>query len=218
MSTDWCEQEEKYLTELIKICQYMSQRYNLTYLQYKRKQTQMRIPQIILSSISGLFSFGVTAFPPNYSSAVSISVGISSLIVALIGGIESLLKISEILAGSLISSSSFNKLAETITVELALPRHKRSSAGILFVREAHSTFAKITESSPSVYKVVRFVKPYPYDKRAGPSPLDDPSEELTPISMATFEGKSLDNNDTPTGSPAGWRPNAPQRSAIDLPV
>jgi hypothetical protein len=214
--TDWCEQEEKYLTELIKICQYLSQRYNLTYLQYKRKQTRIRIPQIILSSVSGLLSIGTSSFPSAYQGTVNISVGVSSLVVALIGAIESFLKIPEIIAGSLQASISYIKLAESITVELALPRHKRSTSGVLFLRENHKTFEKISEAAPSVYKVVRFVKPYPYDKRGGPSAIDDPSEELTPISMATFEGKSLENNDTPAGSPAGWRPT--QRTAIDLPV
>jgi hypothetical protein len=216
MSTDWCEQEERYLTELIKISQYLSQRYNLTYLQYTRKQTRIRIPQIILSSVSGLLSIGTSTFPPAYQGTVNISVGVSSLVVALIGAIESFLKIPEIIAGSLQASISYIKLAESITVELALPRHKRSTSGVLFLRENHKTFEKISESAPSVYKVVRFVKPYPYDKHGGPSAIEDPSEELTPISMATFEGKSLENNDSPVGGAAGWRPA--QRTAIDLPV
>lgn len=214
--TDWCEQEEKYLTELIKISQYFSQRYNLTFLQYKRIQNRMRIPQIVLSSAGALISFGSSAFP-NYNSEISISVGVSSLIVALIGSIEGLFKVNETITGALQASIDFMKLAESITVELCLPRHKRNSSGLLYVRQSFSLFERITETAPSVYKVVRFVKPYPYNKRGGgPSPLEDPSEELTPISMATFEGKSLENNDTPAGSPAGWRPT--QRTAIDLPV
>jgi len=234
---DWSEQEEVYLSELVKISQYLSQRYNITFLEYKRRQTRTRIPQILLSSISGLFSFGNSTFPPDYSGAVNIACGVSSLVVALIGAIESFLKIPEIMAGALQASINFIKLAEAITVELALHRHKRSSSGIVFLREAYKTYEKHTEAAPNVFKTVRFVRPFPYDKHTGmyqSSTIDvDESRSEEPTPSTTYNGRSMDltrytstsPEDTPNGDSMvyvptdGYALRAPRPpAAIDLPV
>ena len=231
--SDWSEAEEFYLIELCKLSQYLAQRYNICYLTYKRYQTRTRIPQIVISSISGLFSFGTSVFPPSYHSAVNISVGVSAMVVALVGSIESFLKIPEIIAGSISASVNFSKLAETISVELALPRHKRALSGILFLREAYKTYEKHSEAAPSVFKHVRFIRPFAnttMGRKATPSSIVEPNldyseGEGTPSS---FRGKSFElyrsfTNNLTDGGGSTQLPEAPlvaprPRSAIDLPV
>ena len=236
--TDWSESEELYLTELTKISQYLSQRYNSCYLEYKRHQTRIKLPSICLSSIASLLSFGTSVFPKEYHSAVNISVGCSAMLVALVGTIESFLKIPEIVAGSLEASMNYLKLAEHISVELSLPRHKRTAPGIVFLREAYKTYEKHSEASPNVFRTVRFVKPFPYSNKTGQyqeSLIEDGnseerghSDENTPSTL--FNGRSLDiarygsrNMDTPDAivyvPTDGYALKAPRPpAAIDLPV
>ena len=211
----------------------------MCYLKYKRHQTRIKLPSICLSSVASLLSFGTSVFPKEYHSAVNISVGCSAMLVALVGTIESFLKIPEIIAGSLEASISYLKLAETVSVELSLPRHKRTAPGIVFLREAYKTYEKHTEAAPNVFRTVRFVKPFPYDKRTGHIPFngstigddENRSEEATP--STTYNGRSLDITQyTRGGGGGGTSPDsivyvptdgyalrAPRPpTAIDLPV
>lgn len=229
--TEWSEAEEFYLLELCKLSQYLAQRYNICYLDYKKKQTRTRIPQIVVSSISGLFSFGTSVFPENYHSAINVSVGISSMLVALVGSIESFLKIPEIIAGSITASINFTKLAETISVELALPRHKRTSSGIVFLREAYKTYEKHSEAAPSVFRHVRFIRPFTDNSKEPDtnSKKADSKEKYrlttesdgTPSTMGLYRSATaLSGADgisyVPTDGYALRAPRPP--NAIDLPV
>lgn len=242
MAMEWSESEEFYLGELCRLCQELAQKYNVCYLVYKKRQNRVRLPMIAMSSISGLISFGTSIFPDGYQSAVNISVGISSMLVALVGSIESFLKIPEIIAGSVQASMNYTKLAESISVELALPRNKRTSSGIVFLRECYKTYEKHCEAAPNVFTHVRFIRPQDKfggvggaagggggiggvgtipDRRRTTGGID----ETTP---STYDGKSLEINvwDTPamyqqpsvelhTASP---QERVPRRSAVDLPV
>lgn len=221
--TDWSEEEEVYLIELSKLSQYLSQRYNSTYLTYKEHQTRTRLPQLVLSSGASLVSFATPVFPKEYHNTVNISVGVIAMVVALISSIEGVLKIPEIIAGSLQASTSFLKLAESIGVELALPRRERTASGLLFLRESYKTYEKHIETAPNVFKHIRFIKPFK-NKRFDLEEIR--SEEPTPSSI--YNGRSLDETNTSPGiegdSPAyvpidGYALRAPRPpTAIDLPV
>jgi hypothetical protein len=240
---DWSEAEEFYLIELCKLSQVLAQRYNECYLTYRRRETRVRIPIIALSSISGLVSFGTTVFPPQYHGAVNISVGVSAMFVALVGSIESFLKIPEIIAGSVSASLNFTKLAESISVELALPRFKRNSSGIVFLRESYKTYEKYSEAAPNVFKHIRFVRPFATTKRQGgrfeatesnattpsttptPSPMQQyRNTQEQPMTQMTMEAgdsgfrRSIDCDlmYVPTNGYALRAPRPP--NAIDLPV
>jgi len=247
MAMEWSESEELYLGELCRLCQELAQKYNVCYIIYKKRQNRVRLPMIALSSISGLISFGTSIFPDGYQSAVNISVGISSMLVALVGSIESFLKIPEIIAGSVQASLNFTKLAESISVELALPRHKRTSSGIVFLRECYKTYEKHCEAAPNVFTHVRFIRPQ--DKfggiggmggaGAGGMPagagVGSPRERrrttggLEETTPSTYDGKSLEINVWDTPAMMYQQPSvevqavpggerAMRRSAVDLPV
>lgn len=155
----WLPEEEIYLQELSKLCQVLSGKYKVYYEQYKRIDARFKIPSIIISSISGLTSFGSSNFPIEYVHFVSISVGIASLFIALLNSIEAYMKIGEITAGCAISSLNFQKLKEHIDIELSIASENRTTSGIIFVRECHTKYERIIDVAPNILKTVRFIKP-----------------------------------------------------------
>jgi hypothetical protein len=155
----WLPEEETYLKELSRLSEELSKKFKRYHDLYKERQAKFKIPAIVISSITGIISFGTSNFPPQYSNFVSIGVGISSLFIALINSIESYMKIGETMSGSIQASMSFQKLKESIDVELALPPEDRTSQGIIFLRECFSQYEKIWDLAPNILKNVRFIRP-----------------------------------------------------------
>jgi hypothetical protein len=115
-NTKWLPEEEVYLRELSKLCQELSSKYKRYYELYKVRQAKFKIPSIIISSVTGLTSFGTSNFPERYQKWVSIAVGASSLFIALLNSIESYMKIGETMSGCLQTSISLQKLKEFIVL------------------------------------------------------------------------------------------------------
>ena len=159
MDNKWLLEEEVYLKDLSKLSQELSCKFKRYHDIYKERQAKFKIPAIVISSITGIISFGTSNFPPQYSNYVSIGVGISSLFIALLNSIESYMKIGENMSGSIQASMSFQKLKESIDVELTLPIEDRVSQGIIFLRECYSQYEKIWDLSPNILKNVRFIRP-----------------------------------------------------------
>lgn len=155
----WLPEEETYLRDLSKLCQDLSTKFKRYYELYKNRQAKFKIPAIVISSVTGLTSFGTSNFPEKYQKWVSIAVGASSLFIALLNSIESYMKIGETMSGCLQASLSLQKLKEYIDMELSLPLDDRSSQGILFLRECYAKYEKILDLSPSIIKHVRFIRP-----------------------------------------------------------
>lgn len=180
-NTKWLPEEEVYLRELSKLCQELSSKYKRYYELYKVRQAKFKIPSIIISSVTGLTSFGTSNFPEAYQKWVSIAVGASSLFIALLNSIESYMKIGETMSGCLQTSMSLQKLKEFIDIELALPLDDRNTQGILFLRDCYSKYEKILDLSPSILKNVRFIRPS-YDDRIQATittrPIDERSSDI----------------------------------------
>lgn len=180
-NTKWLPEEEVYLRDLSKLCQELSSKYKRYYELYKTRQAKFKIPSIIISSITGLTSFGTSNFPEKYQKWVSISVGASSLFIALLNSIESYMKIGETMSGCLQTSISLQKLKEFIDIELSLPLDDRSTQGILFLRDCYSKYEKILDLAPSILKNIRFIRPS-YDDRIQATittrPMDENSSDI----------------------------------------
>jgi hypothetical protein len=161
----WLPEEEVYLQDISKVCQELSTKFKRYHDLYRERQAKFKIPAIIISSITGIISFGTSNFPPEYSNYVSIGVGVSSLFIALLNAIESYMKIGENMSGCIQASMSFQKLKESIDVELSLPKEDRSGQGIIFLRECYSKYEKIWDLAPTILKNVRFIRPS-YDPNA----------------------------------------------------
>lgn len=155
----WLPEEVLYLQDISKLCQDLSGKFKRYYELYKTRQGKFKIPAIIISSITGLTSFGTSNFPDKYQKWVSIGVGGASIFIALLNSIESYMKIGETMSGCLQASLSLQKLKEYIDIELALPAEDRSSDGIDFIRDIFSKYEKIIDLSPSIIKNIKYIRP-----------------------------------------------------------
>jgi len=155
----WLPEEEVYLKDISKLSQELSSKFKRYHDLYRERQAKFKIPSIIISSITGIISFGTSNFPAGYSNYVSIGVGVSSLFIALLSAIESYMKIGENMSGCIQASISFQKLKESIDVELTLPIEDRTGQGIIFLRECYSRYEKIWDLAPTILKNVRFIRP-----------------------------------------------------------
>ena len=161
----WLYEEELYLRELSRLCQELSNKYKLYYELYKKRQARFRIPSIIISSVTGLLSFGSTNYPEDSRKYVSITVGIASLCIALLNSIETYMKIGENMTGSAQASNELQKLKEYIDMELSLPIDDRPTQGIIFLRDCYTRYERILDIAPNILKYVRFIKPSYIDKQ-----------------------------------------------------
>lgn len=168
MSNDpnrWLMEEELYLRDLSRLCQELSNKYKLYYELYKKRQARFRIPSIIISSVTGLLSFGSTNYPEDSRKYVSITVGIASLFISLLNTIETYMKIGENMTGSAQASNELQKLKEYIDMELSLPLDDRPTQGIIFLRDCYTRYERILDIAPNILKSNRFIKPSYNEKR-----------------------------------------------------
>ena len=150
MSSCWHEKEEQYLRQLHDVCISLSKVYMELYKRTHAFQTKLRLPSIILSSFSGVASFGSTSFPTGAQKYVSIVVGILNVGIAMIQTYESYLKIGDIVAKSLSCANAFKKLADDIYTEIFIPVEDRDSNGITFLRDAFSRYQAIVDQCPPI--------------------------------------------------------------------
>ena len=144
----WHEAEEGYLKQLHDISLRLSKRYLDLYKVSHSKQTKLRLPAIIMSSFSGVASFGSTTFPSYSQRYVSIAIGILNVSIAMIQTYESYLKIGDIVAKSLAVSNGLKKLADDIFCELFIPVEDRNDDGIIFLRDCVNRYQVIVDQAP----------------------------------------------------------------------
>jgi len=197
MDIRWLPEEEVYLKDLSKLCQELSCKFKRYHDIYKERQAKFKIPSIIISSVTGIISFGASNFPPQYSNFVSIGVGISSLFIALLNAIESYMKIGEIMSGAIQACIGFQKLKECIDVELALPVEDRISRGITFLRECYSQYDKVWDLAPKILKNMRFVHPSFDAAQITITKQDHGSSDVEPTDIAVSE-TMYDDVESPT--------------------
>ena len=145
---EWYEKEESYLKQLHDVCIIQSKEYMDLYRKTHATQTKLRLPAIIMSSFSGVASFGTSSFPKGLQKFVSIGVGLINISIAMIQTYESYLKIGDIVSKSLTVSTSLKKLADDIFCEVFIPVEDRETAGITFLRDCFSRYQAIIENAP----------------------------------------------------------------------
>jgi hypothetical protein len=144
----WYEEEERYLKILHEICNRLSTEYMELYTLTHSFQTKMRIPAIVLSSCSGVASFGSSGFGNSAHRYISISVGIVNVFIAIIQTYESYLKIGDIVSKSLSCSLAFKKLADSIYCETFIPVEDRVANGITYLRDCFGRYQTILDQAP----------------------------------------------------------------------
>lgn len=148
VSYEWFEKEEQYLKQLHDMCLQQSKEYMTLYRKTHAKQTKLRLPAIVLSSFSGVASFGSGSFPKGGQRYVSIVVGVINITIAMIQTYESYLKIGDIVSKSLTVATSLKKLADDIYCEIFIPVEDRETAGITFLRDCFGRYQAIIDNAP----------------------------------------------------------------------
>lgn len=148
----WRAKEQTYLKQLHDVCLRTSKEYMDLYKRTHRKQTQLRIPAIVMSSFSGVASFGSGTFPSNAQRYVSIVVGIINVSIAMIQTYESYLKVGDIVAKSLTVATSLKKLADDIYTEIFVPVEDRTDDGIIFLRECFHKYQATMDQAPPIHE------------------------------------------------------------------
>lgn len=155
----WLPLEELYLKKMSETCNRLTDKFKVIFRRYNRYQARFRIPSIILSSVTGLFSMGNSNFPAEYQQYVSIGVGVVSVAIAVLGSIESYMKIGDIMGSCMQAAGVFHKLKEKIDCELALPVGDRRGSGIIFVRECALEYQKAFALGGKLIKADWFIHP-----------------------------------------------------------
>lgn len=145
----WHEAEEGFLKQLHDLSLRLSKKYMDLYKVTHAKQTKLRLPAIIMSSFSGVASFGTSTFPSRAQKYVGISIGVINVSIAMIQTYESYLKIGDIVAKSISVSNSLKKLADDIFCELFIPVVDRDDDGIVFLRDCVNRYQSIIEQAPA---------------------------------------------------------------------
>jgi len=144
----WYDKEEKFLKNLCKVCNELSETYMILYRVSHKTQSRLRLPAIVLSSFSGVASFGTQSFPNELQKYVSIVVGLINVCIAMIQTYESYIKIADIVSRSLTVSTGLKKLADDIKCELSIPIENRDANGITFLRDCFSRYQAIIYQAP----------------------------------------------------------------------
>lgn len=144
----WYDKEEEYLQRLHIICKTYSQKFMNLYIITHRTQTKLRLPSIILSSCSGVASFGSSGFQAATMKKITIAVGVVNIAIAILQTYESYLKIGDIVSKSLVASQSLTKLADDIECELFIPIENRNANGITYLRDCYNRYKAIMDQAP----------------------------------------------------------------------
>lgn len=150
----WIPEEVAYLDILKRECDDLHAVYDAEYHRVRTLQMRYRIPAICFGAVNGVASFGTGTFPPPFQQWVSVVVGGIALAIAITQTIETFLRISETLGGSLATSAAFQKLASDIGFELTLPARDRAMSGVVFARDAYTRYQQIMSQRPPLLTMV----------------------------------------------------------------
>ncbi len=150
----WCEREEEYLEMLHKTCLELAEVYRELYVKSSRIQNKLRLPAIILSSLSGAANFGSSSFastshnPQKTQNYISITIGIVNVFIATIQTYESFKKIADTVSKSISTCLALKKLSEDIHCMVFIPAGDRDTAGVMYLRDAFNRYQSIMDQAP----------------------------------------------------------------------
>jgi hypothetical protein len=150
----WCEREEEYLELLHKTCLELAEVYRQLYVDTSKIQNKLRLPAIILSSLSGAASFGSSSFaassanPLETQGNINIAIGIVNVFIAMIQTYESFKKIGETVSKSISTCIALKKLSEDIHCVVFIPPGDRDTAGVMYLRDAFNRYQSIMDQAP----------------------------------------------------------------------
>lgn len=153
----WQKDEQKYLGILSDVCIDISNKFHDIYFLRKKTMTKIKVPAIMIGSITGVVSFGTEVFPKDVQRWVAIVVGVLNICVATLNTVEGFLKVNEEMTSAKATCQQLRKLAEDIEKELVLPSNNRPTQGGQFLRDAYTRYQQIMSHAPMLEEYIPFV-------------------------------------------------------------
>lgn len=145
---EWLPEEEAYLANIHRSCVDLGHLYDAYYEQFKVRTAQFRLPAILIGALTSAVSFSAESFPVPFRGYVNVVVGGTSLVIAILNTLESYFEYGKIMAGARSASAALKKIADDITVELALPVVDRETAGVFFLRSIYTRYQQVLNTAP----------------------------------------------------------------------
>ena len=130
----------------------LSEYHKVRYYKYKGYLKYFRIPTIILSAFSSVFSVGLQNFVNQ--AVVSIVTCLIGLFVGILNSLELFLSITQTMESELTHSRDFYLLSVDIFKTLLLDREHRLATGRAYLDDKYGTYCKLVENSILVDKVL----------------------------------------------------------------
>ena len=142
---DWSNDIENLLEEIRQNSIHLSNSHKNSYFFYKRTSKYFRLPTIILSSINGVASVGLSAYLDQQH--ISGLVCLLSVMIGIINSIELFLKVTDNIEREREMSKEFYTLSIDIYKILQLERSNRQISGLNYLEKKYSTYQKLYEQS-----------------------------------------------------------------------
>ena len=142
---DWSIDIENLLEEIRQNSIHLSNSHKNSYFFYKRTSKYFRLPTIILSSINGVASVGLSAYLDQQH--ISGLVCLLSVMIGIINSIELFLKVTDNIEREREMSKEFYTLSIDIYKILQLERSNRQISGLNYLEKNYSTYQKLYEQS-----------------------------------------------------------------------
>ena len=115
---------------------------------YSRRANWIAIPVIVLSTLSGTASVGSSSLFAGETQISSIVIGLVSIAVGVMNTISSYYAFARKAESHRIAYLHYNKLFQSVAVELALPRQERMEPELL-LKDIRSQMERLAETTPT---------------------------------------------------------------------
>lgn len=150
--TEWTTDLESILDKIRLNSNVLTEYHKERYYSYKGYLKYFKIPTIILSAFSSVFSVGLQSYVEQ--SVVSIITCFIGLFVGILNSLELFLAITQTMESELTHSRDFYLLSVDICKTLLLQREHRLENGKQYLNEKYSVYCKLVENSILVDKVL----------------------------------------------------------------
>lgn len=151
-NNEWTTDLESILDKIRLNSNVLTEYHKERYYKYKGYLKYFKIPTIILSAFSSVFSVGLQSYVEQ--SVVSIITCLIGLFVGILNSLELFLAIAQTMESELTHSRDFYLLAVDICKTLMLQREHRLAKGKQYLNEKYGVYCKLVENSILVDKIL----------------------------------------------------------------
>lgn len=152
----WSPAQESLLADLAQRSQSRSVMHGMEYRVYKRLNTLITVPSIVITLFGGAASTSqsslVDLIGPSSEKYVPLVIGVLSMFVSIMGSVSSFMKIPALTEQHLQAHVSFGKLARKIQSDVQVSPHDRSMPGREACKKYEEMFVALLDIAPPVSK------------------------------------------------------------------